>query len=72
MGNNETSGIVVAMKLAKWIKKIKRRFSYRILFIPETIGSITYLSLNNNYKNLKENVIAGFQITCVGDNNSVS
>jgi aminopeptidase-like protein len=72
MGNNETSGIVVTMQLAKWLLKTKRRYTYRILFIPETIGSITYLSINNNLKRLKDKVIAGFQVTCVGDNNSVS
>lgn len=72
MGNNETSGIVVTMQLAKWLLKQPRRYTYRIIFVPETIGSITYLSMNDNRKYLKENVIAGFQVTCVGDNNAVS
>ena len=73
MANNELSGPVVALQLAKWIKSLKNhRFSYRILFVAETIGSISYLSLNDNYLYLKKYVKAGFQITCVGDNNNVS
>ena len=48
----------------------KLRYSYRIVFIPETIGSITYLS--KNYKELKSKVVAGFNISCVGDDRSYS
>ena len=75
MGNNETSGMVVSIFLSNFLKKLKEKnlyFTYRILFIPETIGSIAYLANNNMYKYLKEEVIAGFQVTCVGDNESVS
>uniref|UniRef100_UPI00404AA32A DUF4910 domain-containing protein n=1 Tax=Flavobacterium sp. TaxID=239 RepID=UPI00404AA32A len=67
MGNNELSGIVVTTALAQFISSIRdSRYSYRILFIPETIGSIAYLS--NKWKYLKSHIIAGFVITCVGDN----
>ena len=66
LANNEISGPVVAIALSKWIKKIKnRKYTYRIIFIPETIGSIIYISKNLN--KLKKNVVAGFNITCVGD-----
>ena len=71
MANNELSGPVVATFLAKWLNLlVKRRYTYRIIFIPETIGSITYLSKNLQY--LKEHVIAGFNLSCVGDNRTFS
>jgi len=70
MANNETSGISVLTYLAKWINSKKRNFSYRIIFIPETIGSIAYIK--RNIKKLKKNLIAGFVITCVGDKKNFS
>jgi len=66
MANNELSGTSVLTFLTKWILSLKnKRYSYRIIFIPETIGSITYLSKNIDH--LKKNVYAGFNITCIGD-----
>ncbi len=66
MANNELSGPVVAQEVAKIISKLTDRyFSYRFLFIPETIGSIVYIS--KNLKILQENLIAGFVLTCLGD-----
>tara|TARA_B100000795_G_C22805037_1_gene444287 strand:+ start:4148 stop:5431 length:1284 start_codon:yes stop_codon:yes gene_type:complete len=71
MANNELSGPVVTAALSQWLLSLKkRRYTYRIIFIPETIGSITYLSKNLDY--MKENVIAGFVITCIGDNRTYS
>ena len=71
MGNNELSGIVLATSLALWLsKQDDLEYSYRILFLPETIGPITYIS--SHLEQLKENVIAGYVITCVGDNNTFS
>lgn len=71
MANNELSGPAVAIYLAKWLSGLsKRRYTYRIVFIPETIGSITYLS--KNLDELKNNVIAGFVLTCVGDDRTYS
>jgi aminopeptidase-like protein len=71
MGNNECSGIGVTVFLAKWLMSLKeRRHTYRIVFVPETIGSIAYIS--KNLKQLKENTIAGFVVTCIGDDNNYS
>jgi len=71
MANNELSGPVVLTFLAKWLLGIKKpEYSYRIVFVPETIGSITYLSLN--YHDMKRRVIAGFNISCVGDDRAYS
>ena len=66
MANNEISGPVVTMALVQWLQSLeKRHYTYRIIFIPETIGSIIYLS--RNIEHLKRQVKAGFNITCIGD-----
>lgn len=71
MANNELSGPVVQLELAKWLLNCKKRkYSYRLIWIPETIGSITYLS--RNLATMKKNVIAGYNLTCVGDDKAVS
>jgi aminopeptidase-like protein len=71
MGNNELSGPVVATFLAKHLEQmVDRRLTYRIVFIPETIGSIVYLS--RHLEHLKKHVIAGFVLSCVGDDLSYS
>ncbi len=66
MGNNEVSGPVLASTIGKYINTMKaKNYSYRIIFIPETIGSIVFLS--KNIIKMKKNVVAGFNLTCVGD-----
>ena len=71
MANDQISGICVTTYLADWILKLaNRKYSYRIIFIPETIGSLVYLS--RNLKKMKKNIIAGFNITCVGDEKNYS
>ena len=70
MANNELSGPVLATHLVQWLKTLDRQLSYRLVIVPETIGSITYLS--EKLTILKENVIAGFVLSCVGDNRAYS
>jgi aminopeptidase-like protein len=71
MANNEISGLAVTTFIAKWLQELsKTNYSYRIIFIPETIGSITYLS--RNYKYMKKKIFAGFNVTCIGDDRAYS
>jgi aminopeptidase-like protein len=71
MANNELSGPVVTTEIVRWLRSMTgRRCSYRILFVPETIGSITYLS--RHLAEMKERVIAGFNVTCIGDDRAYS
>jgi aminopeptidase-like protein len=71
MANNELSGPILAAALAKNLKeRHTRKFSYRFLFLPETIGAIYYLSRNLNL--MKERTLAIYVLTCLGDNRSWS
>ncbi len=70
MANNELSGPIVSMGLINHFKKQKLDKTLRFIFIPETIGSISYLSMNLNY--LKENVIGGYNLSCIGDDRQYS
>ncbi|HEB9308786.1 TPA: DUF4910 domain-containing protein [Campylobacter coli] len=71
MANNELSGPIVAIFLAKWLLGLKeRKYNYRFVIIPETIGSIVYL--NKHLDHLKKHVKAGFVLSCLGDDNAYS
>ena len=71
MANNELSGPVVLIELMKYVQQLKRRrYTYRFVINPETIGSITYLS--KNLDTLQMNVKAGFVLSCVGDDRTYS
>lgn len=66
MVSNELSGPTILLSISKWLMKKKRKFSYRIIFIPETIGSIVFLK--KNFKKINKNIIGGYTLTCLGDN----
>lgn len=71
MANNELSGPAVTTYIARWLKSLPTpNYTYRIVFIPETIGSIVYLS--RNFDTMKERIISGFNVTCIGDDRAYS
>ncbi|QCR34406.1 hypothetical protein C1N55_04770 [Lysinibacillus sp. SGAir0095] len=65
MANNELSGPIVAAFLYNRLKKWENReLTYRFVFVPETIGSITYLYKYGRH--LKEQLYSGAVLTCLG------
>jgi aminopeptidase-like protein len=62
--NDNLSGVALATFLARALDRLDRRYSYRLLFIPGTIGSITWLSRNEQQVG---RIKHGLVLTCVGD-----
>lgn len=69
LANDNLSGIAVAVELARHLASSPRRYSYRFLFIPGTIGSITWLSQNED---IARNIRHGLVLTCVGDAGNIT
>lgn len=66
LANNELSGPLVLAFLYEKIKNLpKRRFSYRFVLCPETIGTVCFLKKRG--MELKNNLTAGYVLTCLGD-----
>jgi aminopeptidase-like protein len=65
MANDSLSGVVLAAQLFSEVQRRERRFGYRFVFAPETIGVIAYLSRFGEH--LKRHLRAGLVLTCVGD-----
>jgi len=71
LANNELSGPMVSLGLALWLQSLPHRhYTYRFVFAPETIGAITYIA--NNFEALRDNVVAGINLTCIGDDGDYS
>lgn len=73
MANNECSGPALSGELVKYVMSLpQRRYTYRFVYVPETIGSITYLSQGEHLSKLQKSMVAGFNLSCVGDNRDYS
>ncbi len=66
MANNELSGpLVLAFLYERLAGRARRRYTYRFVLGPETIGAIAYLSVRGQH--FKEHLKAGYVLTCIGD-----
>ena len=64
LANDNLSGIAVATELARHLLGRDNRLSYRFLFIPATVGSLTWLAL---HENILPHIEHGLVLSCVGD-----
>jgi aminopeptidase-like protein len=62
--NDNLSGVALGVFLAKYLRSLSLRYSYRFLFVPGTVGSITWLSLNEGQVS---HIKHGLVVACVGD-----
>jgi aminopeptidase-like protein len=64
LANDNLSGIAIAAYLGQHLRRFSLRYSYRFLFIPGTIGSITWLSRNEP---IVSRIRHGLVLACLGD-----
>jgi aminopeptidase-like protein len=69
LANDNLSAIVVATMLAQYLGKTKPRYTYRFVFIPGTIGSLTWLSRNEEKLDLIDH---GLVLSCLGDSGYIT
>lgn len=69
LANDNLSGLAVATMLARHIAATRPRYSYRFLFIPGTIGSITWLARNESEVG---RIVHGLVLSCLGDNGGMT
>jgi aminopeptidase-like protein len=69
LANDNLSGVCIAAMLAQHMRASRNRYSYRFLFIPGTIGAITWLSLN--FSSL-ERIKHGLVLTGIGDRGPIT
>ena len=72
MCNNELSGPIVLNAIARYIRSNYKKpiLTYRFALVPETIGTICFLSKYGN--RLKKRLLAGFNLSCIGDERDYS
>ncbi len=64
LANDNLASVAVACELARALAAEPRRYTYRLLFIPGTIGSITWLASNRDRVN---QIRHGLVLACLGD-----
>ncbi len=64
LANDNLSGMAVAIQLARLLSAVPRRHTFRFLFIPGTIGSITWLARN---RERTARIRHGLVLSCLGD-----
>jgi len=64
LANDNLSGVAVCTFLAQRLTQVDRRYSYRFLFVPGTIGSLAWLARNDA---LLGRISHGLVFACVGD-----
>lgn len=65
MCNDNLSGAVLAAFLQEFLAQFELRYTYRFVWVPETIGALVYLAQMGDH--LRQNLVAGYVMTCVGD-----
>jgi aminopeptidase-like protein len=69
LANDNLSGMALLTELGATLAEAPRRFTYRLLFIPGTIGSITWLARNEREL---EKIVGGLVVACAGDPGGLS
>lgn len=70
LANDSLSGVVCGVEVFKALSKFKdRRYSYRLLIVPETIGAIAYLATHESWIGRIE---GGYLLTCCGDRGAMT
>jgi aminopeptidase-like protein len=64
MCNDNLSGVVISAYLARHLASVHTRYTYRFVFVPGTIGAITWLALNEGDL---DRIDAGLVLACAGD-----
>ena len=62
--NDNLSGVVIAATLARLMQQVRRRYSYRFLWVPGGVGSVVWMSQN---RDKLSNIQHGLVLTCLGD-----